>query len=670
MPGHSPASDPLIHHRLEVQIDPETGVLKVQDQMRLPEGKSEWTLLLHGGMNPEIIAGDARLKKIGDLGHLTRYQLRTDATAGSLTLAYQGRIRHDLERIDESLGRARQWSLGTIAPDGVFLDGNSGWYPRLPGTLQAFDLDIQLPKGWAAISQGAGSTDPDGGRAHWAESHPQDDIYLIAGAFRIYRKTSDGFEAQVYLREPDAELAERYLEATLKYLGFYSDLIGPYPFAKFALIENFWESGYGMPSFTLLGSSVIRMPFILQTSYPHEILHNWWGNGVYVDYDSGNWSEGLTYYLADYWLMEQDGRGTEGRRDMLKTYADHVRQDKDFPLVDFTQRHGSDSQAIGYGKAAMFFHMLRRELGDDAFRQGLRRFHADNRFRSAGYADLRHAFEATSGRDLSRLFEAWTQRTGAPRLSLEAVQLTPSGDGVKVTGRIGQTQSDPSFPLRIPVAVDLVSGGSRVILVESDARETPFDLDLDSPPSRLRVDPEFDLFRELAPGETPVALGNLFGSDQGLILLPSEAPAALGPGYRQLAERWRQGHPNWRIHDDAEFSELPTDRPVWLLGWENRHLDGFARDATDFALDASAHRLTLAGIELDPARESPVLTRWRDRQPLAWMATTDPQALPALARKLPHYGKYSYLVFSGPEATNRLKGPWPSGDSNLVHAFE
>jgi aminopeptidase N len=169
---------------------------------------------------------------------------------------------------------------------------------------------------------------PATGQSHWSESQPQDDIYLIAARFHAYHKRSDDVqaEAQVYLREPDAALAERYLDATLEYLAFYSDLIGPYPFAKFALVENFWESGYGMPSFTLLGPRVIRLPFILQTSYPHEILHNWWGNGVYVDYESGNWSEGLTNYLADYWLMERAGRGVEGRRDMLKSFADYVRR--------------------------------------------------------------------------------------------------------------------------------------------------------------------------------------------------------------------------------------------------------------------------------------------------------------------------------------------------------
>ena len=83
-------------------------------------------------------------------------------------------------------------------------------------------------------------------------------------------------------------------------------------------MENFWETGYGMPSFTLLGQQVIRFPFILHSSYPHEILHNWWGNGVFVDYAGGNWCEGLTAYLADHLIAEQRGQGAEHRRAILQ----------------------------------------------------------------------------------------------------------------------------------------------------------------------------------------------------------------------------------------------------------------------------------------------------------------------------------------------------------------
>ena len=67
----------------------------------------------------------------------------------------------------------------------------------------------------------------------------------------------------VFLRTPDKGLAEKYLDATIRYIAMYEKLIGPYPYRKFALVENFWETGFGMPSFTLLGPKVIRFPFII-----------------------------------------------------------------------------------------------------------------------------------------------------------------------------------------------------------------------------------------------------------------------------------------------------------------------------------------------------------------------------------------------------------------------
>jgi hypothetical protein len=46
-------------------------------------------------------------------------------------------------------------------------------------------------------------------------------------------------------------------------------------------------------------------------------------------------------------------------------------------------------------------------------------------------------------------------------------------------------------------------------------------------------------------------------------------------------------------------------------------------------------------------------------QSLTWIATDLSQALPGLARKLPHYHKYSYLGFQGKEPDNVAKGRWP-----------
>jgi hypothetical protein len=43
------------------------------------------------------------------------------------------------------------------------------------------------------------------------------------------------------------------------------------------------------------------------------------------------------------------------------------------------------------------------------------------------------------------------------------------------------------------------------------------------------------------------------------------------------------------------------------------------------------------------------------------------EAASEAARKIPHYGQYSYLVFR--EGINEIKGTWPAGRSPLVHEF-
>ena len=472
-----------------------------------------------------------------------------------------------------------------------------------------------------------------------------------------------GGEAQVYLRNPDPELAQRYLDATADYLAFYSDLIGPYPYAKFALVENFWETGYGMPSFTLLGPQVMRLPFILKILLSPRDFAQLVGQQRVHRLRTGNWSEGLTAYLADHLLKEREGQGAAYRRDSLQAYADYVRAGEDFPLKAFQGRHGSASQAIGYGKSLMLFHMLRRDLGDAAFRAGLQAFYRDNLFRTAGYDQLRLAFEQASGRDLKGFFEPWTQRAGAPDLALTGVILEPIAGGFQLRGRVEQTQPEAPFPLTVPLLVDLEDGGLVQRRLPLEARAADFVIELTAPPLRLALDPEFDLFRRLAPGENPPSLSSLFGAARGLMVLPAAEAETLASGYRQLAESWTRDTPGWEVVRDDEIERLPEDRPVWLMGWRNRFVT--ALTAQPFGLDAEAHRLELSGQSLAGEDLSLALVREVAGRPLGLIATATPAALPGLARKLPHYGKYGYLAFTGSEPSNRLKGQWPAGESRL-----
>jgi hypothetical protein len=53
-----------------------------------------------------------------------------------------------------------------------------------------------------------------------------------------------------------------------------------------------------------------------------------------------------------------------------------------------------------------------------------------------------------------------------------------------------------------------------------------------------------------------------------------------------------------------------------------------------------------------------------------YVAAPTAAAADGLARKLPHYGKYSWLVFTGDAPDNEAKGEWPASQSPLVRVFE
>jgi aminopeptidase N len=682
----------LPEHHLRIVLHPEQHSLEAEDRIVMPpDTPRTFDFSLHRNMNPT--SPDARIKMVGELPEnlMQEYRVTLPRGSDSFTLTYGGEIFLP-PRQDAREARSFETTPGIIAAEGTVLTGDSGWYPGFGDGMLTFSLDIELPAGWRAISQGKRNTAKLGTdsaaltcHVHWEEGQPQDEIYLIAAPFTEYARNNEGVESLVYLRNDDAALAQRYQEATARYIAMYQRLIGPYPYAKFALVENFWETGYGMPSFTLLGSQVIRLPFIIDTSYPHEILHNWWGNGVYVDYAGGNWSEGLTAYLADHLLQEQKGNGAEFRRSALQKYADFVSASRDFPLTQFTSRHSAQTEAVGYGKAMMMFHMLRKKLGDDTFTRTLQNFYRDYRFKRAGFADLEREFlrlaDPKEDESLKTFFAQWVQRTGAPQLRLVSARAHhdkthPAKAGYELSVKVEQTQPGPAYDLDLPLAVTLAgqdAAYSTVVAMagsEKKDKQAELHLALDAQPLRVDVDPEFDLFRRLDRAEIPPALSQVFGAEQLLIVLPRKAPEDMREQFLAIAQAWqRQPSRATSIKWDDEVESLPDEGAVWLFGEENRFRGEFQA-----ALVKNGAMLSEGGVwlakEYDRARDALVLTAHIGATPVAWLDAPDAAVLPVLARKLPHYSKFSYAAFSGPESANLIKGMWPVTSSPLGMAVE
>jgi len=687
-----------IHHDLRVSLDPASHRLEVRDRLQfagmpIPEGG--YRFVLHAGLAPRVESAGWRLERAAGAADgsflglnattetvatdvpLEGWRLFPTADAGSqVVLDYGGVIDHPLATSGEEYQRSFSETPGLIGPEGAFLSGTTHWVPSFGDGLVTFSLEVErLPKGWDAVSQGRRTRHDlaaDGRRTTaWSCPDPTEEVYLVAGPWYERDSRAGDVELLSMLREDDPALAERYLAATARYLRMYAGILPPFPYPSFALVENFWETGYGMPGFTLLGPKIIRMPWILISSYPHEMVHNWWGNSVYVDYASGNWCEGLTAYMADHLFAEQRGEGVLYRRATLQKYADFVASGDEPALVDFRSRHSAASEAIGYGKSLMVFHMLRRAVGDEAFVTALDRFWRAHRFQRASWSDLADAFSASTGRDWGPFVTAWTERAGAPRISLGAVFLRRNLSGPEpwqVEVELHQTQEADPFPVTVPVAVTLEGRGEPVLgSAESCGRDCRVVLACPARPLRVDVDPAFDVMRRLDPLEVPPALSTLFGASDPLFVLPAAAPEAERAAWRSLAAAWAAPSAP-RFKDDSDLAALPAG-PAWVLGSGNRFATAVAGALADQGVTLGPDALEVAGKRVPRTGRSLVLVARSADDPAAavgWVAADPAAAIPGLARKLPHYTRYGWLAFSGDEPENVGKGLWTPVGSPLV----
>ncbi len=639
-----------VKHNLKIELQPDQSIINITDDLQLPAGIQQAVFSLN--KNLQITAEGGKLVSLSSANnnHRRYYQLRRLSPDGKVQLKYHGKITTTKSRDFSGMPDT------VFNKDAIYLDGNSGWYPKFSQhPWQTFNLEIDTPQDWQVISQG--KRIENNASLSYSMPYPQDDIYLLGGRYQRYARLHNNIEMEVYLLEKDDRLAKQYLDKTEQYLTLYSQWIGPYPYAKFAVVENAWQTGYGMPSFTLLGSQVIRLPFILYTSLPHEILHNWWGNGVFVNFENGNWSEGLTAYMADHYNSEQRGTDATYRRKALERYANFASKQRDFPIAEFTSRHSEASQAIGYSKSLMLFHMLRKLAGDEQFKQGIQQFWQQYQFKDASFHQLIEQLHTGSKAEIAAFLRQWIFREGAPEIRLTAAQVSASDKGFDLSISVSQNQDGEIYQLQLPVKVLFENENQTVEeTITLSKKIQRFSFSYPAKPKAVHLDPEYDIFRLLDAGERPSSLGRLFGASEQLLVYPAGATAQQQQAWQQLADAWNRQFGNLKITSDTELEDLPADTAVWLLGWNNRLLQDKRMLFSSGSQQLGSQTAELNQQTLSAGEQAVVLLDPdNNRNPLAFIGARSPETIMLLARKLPHYKSYGALAFTENTAANVIK---------------
>lgn len=526
-------------------------------------------------------------------------------------------------------------SIGDIITNrGVSLTGL--WYPQV-SALTMYRLRATLPEGYEAISEAEHitSTVKEGKVTFLFEfSHPLDRINLVASdRYRVSRHEFNGIEIYSYFFDEDSGLADTYIEYTKKYLALYEGIVGRYPYQRFSIVENVLPTGFSMPTFTLLGRSVVRLPFIVETSLGHEILHQWFGGYVYIDDTGGNWAEGLTTYLADHLYREQIGSGWEYRKQILVNYMYYVTEDNEFPIRKFRRRFDHASKSIGYGKTAMVFHMLKNMLGENKFHAALGHFIDRYRYEEASWRELRSSFEELYGKELDNYFRQWLENPGLPELIVSEASLLPYEGGYELAFSV--RQKGDVYVLDFPVTV---YSGQRVMkrffrIAEETAA---FRMFMSVKPDRVVFDEDYDIARSLHEDELPPAIAGILDGKELIISISASEETRYG----DIVEKYMNAGAEVKRWGDISYSDLKSSNLI-ILGYGNPMIAQlFGKiDPPDAGFSISM-------------KKNP----WNPRKVVAILHGTSTEEISAGFRKIPHYGKYSEVFFEAGRKTHASVG--------------
>lgn len=513
-------------YRLQVTIEPTTGVIQGQASIAAPAGRQL-----------RVDPGELVIHQIKHQGQPLQVTPRPD---GLLVLPSPIEITYtvDISKTEDNYVQSNEVVLLGL------------WYPVVEGFCR-FQVTASVPEGYQAVSEAEEIKQrPTDGRLEFTfvfphPLHETDGVTLaVSNRWVTTIAEHQGIILQTYFFPEHAHLAAAYLERTKKTLEKYQKLLVLFPYRRLALVANAQGVTQAFPTFILMDKQEFQVEDLDRSPLDHEILHQWFGAAVSGDLERGNWFEGLTIYLADHLLMEEKGQGWQCRRRILSGFQAYMQRQREFPLRDFTERLDKHSRVVGYGKGALVFHMLRRQIGDAAFFAGLRRFVKDNLQACASWADLERAFRQVSGQNLTWFFRQWVDETGQPELKVTNLQVKRVGQTYKVNLRLSQAGSVKR--LIVPLTFYGVER-SRTVTVALTQKSRQASFALAFLPEEVVLDEQYDVFRQLTERENPPTWERLFTAPLTIALAKEYADS--GP---RLLETLR--------HKEVACQVLPATR--------------------------------------------------------------------------------------------------------------
>ncbi len=326
---------------------------------------------------------------------------------------------------------------------------------------------------------------------------------------------------------PRPDPTQRLRDIADKVVGLlerFSALLGPPPMKTIQVSPIPGSFGQGFAGMIYL-STIAYLPEDFRPAYArdsysrtfytdlllaHELSHQWWGNLVFTESDQDEWlMEGLATYSALLMLEEQKGKRAVAevmrhyRDNLLVDLGDGRILDEAGPLIWgerlINSRDRNAWTTITYEKGAWVFHMLRAQMGDEAFRTMLAEL--PKRFRqkalsTSTFREFASEFmpAKSDDADLEEFFAQWVEGTGIPRLSL-TTNVSGRPPKVRVEAELGQSAVGDEFGALVPIVFRMPRGQVEVRWVRASNDGEELEWTFPTTPTKVELDPDFVTLR-------------------------------------------------------------------------------------------------------------------------------------------------------------------------------
>jgi aminopeptidase N len=272
------------------------------------------------------------------------------------------------------------------------------------------------------------------------------------------------------------------LDSAAKLLTYYNDYFGvKYPLPKLDLIAVPGGFGGAMENWggiTFFESRLLFDPAVNADSarrgifgiIAHEMAHMWFGDLVTMGWWDNLWlNEGFASWMAtkaseQFNPQWQSWRSVFGQKQFAMSLdARRTSHPIQQPIADHSEA-ATAFDAITYNKGQALIRMLETYLGDQAFRDGIRKHMAAHAYGNSTTADLWQALEAAAGKPITGVAASFTEQAGVPlivaetRCSGDDQVLALLQDRFVIAPRSVDVAALPAHKWQIPVAVGPVAG--------------------------------------------------------------------------------------------------------------------------------------------------------------------------------------------------------------------